>query len=79
MNFHLNFCSSHNWGIYYKRPKRNLCFNSKLCCKLGVIVGCRSSNVVIKPIDQNIKISSVINFAEWDKDEEVNVTKNVIV
>lgn len=52
--------------------------NGDICCLVGVISQCSSSSVV-KFVDQNIKNFSVLKLAEWDKDEEVNETKNVIV
>lgn len=49
-----------------------------MCSLVGVISQCSSSSVV-KFVAQNIKNFSVLKLAEWDKDEEVNETKNVIV
>lgn len=67
------------WEIFCTRPKYDLCLKSELCSKLDVDVQCRLSNLFHEAVDQNIKVFSVLNFTEWDKDEEVNETKNVIV
>lgn len=77
----MNFCffSPLYWSLYSTWIKINLCCNISFCCKLD-IVRSRSSYVANANIYKNIKyFSIVLNFAEWDKDEELNETKNVIV